>query len=288
MSWKEIAWNGVRFSVPAAWEVTQIGPKYLVIGAQEEPAMEIKWERGKGSFSHRTALRRLRTHHGDTVRENMLPEGWKQVLSDFTVTGFTWQAAAMGGRGAILHCPACGNATLIQFFRNHRDPTNQTCLRVLASFRDHSSDDQVLWSIFDIRASIPAAFRLIRHRFEAGTFELNFGSQGQQITLYRWGPASVLLGDGGLLQFAATTVRIHQTELHPLTWVGHDAVQWEHSLASGRWARWWGRMMGEPSFQWFRLWHLAEKNRILSVVAKGKKPIHSHLLDRVCAQYDSI
>ena len=196
MLWREIAWNGARLSTPAAWEVAKIGPRYLLLADQEEPAMEIKWERVKGRFSHRTALRRLRSLHGNSVQESPLPDEWKQPLNGFIVTGFTWQAETRGGRGAILYCPACGNATLIQFFRTFSSPGNKTCLRVLASFQDHSLDDQVRWSLFDIRAQIPAEFRLVRYRFEAGRFEMHFGSKGQRIALYRWGPASALLDNG--------------------------------------------------------------------------------------------
>lgn len=288
MSWREIAWNGVRFSTPAAWEVAKIGPRYLLLADPGEPALEIKWERIKGRFSHRTALRRLSSLHGNTVQESPLPDEWKQILNGFTVTGFTWQAEAKGGRGAILYCPACSNATLIQFFRNFSIPSNRTCLRVLASFQDHSLDDKVRWSIFDIRAEVPAEYRLVRYRFEAGRFEMHFGSKGQQITLYRWGPASALLDNGDLFAFAAKTIRIHRNEWRPLTWTGHNAVQWEKSVSSGRWARCRERMMGVPHFQWFRLWHILEKNRVFGVGAKGDKHMQSELLDRICTEYESL
>lgn len=288
MSWREIAWNGVRLSTPAAWEVAKIGPRYLLLADQGEPDLEIKWERVKGRFSHRTALRRLRSLHGNTVQESPLPDAWKQLLDGFIMTGFTWQAETRGGRGAILYCPTCGNATLIQFFRNFSSPGNKTCLRVLASFQDHSLDDQVRWSIFDIRAEIPAEFRLVRYRFEAGRFEMQFGSKGQQITLYRWGPASALLDKGNLAAFAAKTIRIHQSEWHPLTCAGHPAVQSERSVSGGLWARCRERMMGKPHFQWFRLWHLFEKNRVLGVGANGHKVFQSEMLNRICTQYESL
>jgi hypothetical protein len=290
MSWKEIAWNGVRFSVPVAWEVTQIGPRYLVFEGQGEPALEIKWSRIKGTFSQQSALRRLCRLHGNTVRESPLPREWARLLGDFTATGFTWKAETMSGRGVILYCPACGNATLIQFFSKRADcnPDNQTCLSVLASFRDHRLDDQVLWSIFDIRAMIPAAFQLVRHRFEAGIFELKFGAQGQQITLHRWGPASVLLGDSSLLQFAVQKAWGNQNDLRPLTWAGHEAVQWEQTTERSFWTRWWNQMTGAPNFQQFRLWHLVDKNRILSVSARGKKSFNDKMLDRICREYESL
>ena len=288
MSWREIAWNGVGFSTPAAWEVAKIGPRYLLLEDQGEPALEIKWEKIKGRFSHRTALRRLSSLHRNTVQESPLPDEWKQILNGFTMTGFTWQAETKGGRGAILYCSACGNATLIQFFRNFSDPSNKTCLRVLASFQDHSLDDKVRWSIFDIKAEIPAEYRLVRYRFEAGRFEMHFGSKGQQIALYRWGPASALLDKGDLFAFAAKTIHIHRSEWRPLTWTGHHAVQWEKSVSGGLWTRCRERMMGVPHFQWFRLWHLLEKNRVFGVGAKGNKTFQAGWLDRICNEYESL
>lgn len=288
MSWREIAWNGVRFSTPEPWEVVKIGPRYLLLADEGGPALEIKWERIKGRFSHRTALKRLNSLHRDTVRESPLPEEWKKILGDFTATGFSWQAETKGARGAILHCSACGNATLIQFFRNFSVLSHETCHRVLASFQDHSPDNRVLWSIFDIRAKIPAEYRLVRYRFEAGRFELHFGSERQQITLYRWGPASALLANGSLFAFAAKTIRIQGSEWRPLTWIGHHAVQWEKSVPGDLWARCRERMMGKPHFQWFRLWHLLHENRILGVGAKGDKTFQSELLDMICTQYESL
>jgi hypothetical protein len=288
MSWREIAWNGIRFSTPAVWEVAKIGPRYLLLADQGEPALEIKWEGTKGRFSHQTALKRLKSLHRDTVHEKPLPEEWEKTLGDFTVMGFAWQAEAKGGRGAILYCPACRNATLIQFFQNFLTANHETCRRVLASFRDHSRDNRVRWSIFDIRAEIPAEYRLVRYRFEAGRFEMQFGSKRKRITLYRWGPASALLGDGNLSEFAAKTIRIHRSEWHPLMWSGHHAVQWEKSVSGGLWVWCRERMLGKPHFQWFRLWHIMQKNRVLGVGAEGDKTFHSEFLDRICTQYESL
>ncbi|TRZ52146.1 hypothetical protein D4S03_03965 [bacterium] len=288
MSWGEIAWNGVRFSTPELWEVAKIGPRYLLLAYQGEPALEIKWEKIKGRFSHQTALKRMNSLHKNAVQESPLPEEWVKVLGDFDVMGFTWQAAARGGRGAILYCPACGNAILIQFFGNLSGSSYKTCRRVLASFQDHSDDNRVRWSLFDIRAEIPAEYRLLRYRFEAGRFEMHFGSKRQRITLYRWGPASALLGSGDLFAFAAKTIRIHRNEWHPLTCTGHHAVQWEKAVLGGLWARCWERMIGKPHFQWFRLWHLVGKNRLLGVGANGDKTFPSELLDSICTQYETL
>jgi hypothetical protein len=288
MSWREIAWNGVRFLAPAVWEVAKIGPRYLLLEDEGGPALEIKWERIKGRFSHKTALKRLNALHKNKVQESPLPDAWAKILGHFTAMGFTWQAEAGGGRGAILYCPACGNATLIQFFGGLAPSIHEICLRVLASFQDHSPDDRVRWSIFDVRAEIPAEYRMVRYRFEAGRFEMHFGAKRQQIALYRWGAASALLENGDLCAFAAKTTRIQQSEWQHRTWTGHPAVQWEKSVPDSLWVRFRERMAGNPHFQWFRLWHLSEKNRLFGIGAKGNKTFQADWLDRICTGYESL
>lgn len=288
MSWREIAWNGVRFLAPAAWEVAKMGPRYLVLADQGEPVMEIKWERSKRRFSHRTALRRLKSLYRGTVQESTVPEEWKKRLSDFTMAGFTWQAESKVGRGAILYCPACGNATLIQFFQNVLRSSEKTCLGVLASFRDHSLDDTIRWSIFDIRAEIPAEYRLVRYRFEAGRFEMHFEAKGQLLALYRWGPASALLENGDIAAFAAQAAQIQQGDWRSLHRTGYPAVQWDKSVSDGLWDRCRERLMRVPHFQRFRLWHLGEQNRLLGIGAKGNKTLPAEFFDRICTAYESL
>jgi hypothetical protein len=282
-----VAWNGVRFLAPACWEVTRIGPRYLLLADEEGATLEIKWRRVQGGFSHQRAFKRLRSLHQGRVQECPLPAEWDTLLPHFTVRGFAWQAEAQGGQGAVLYCPACGNATLIQFFRKAAQRCRETCRRVLASFRDHSGDDQVRWSIFDIRAEIPAEYRLVRYRFEAGRFEMHFGANRQQIALYRWGPASALLANGDLSAFAAQTIRIQSSEWHPVNW-RYPAVQWEKPIPSGFWTRCRERITGTPHFQWFRLWHLGHENRILGMGARGDQAHPSESLDRLCSHYESL
>jgi hypothetical protein len=288
MSWREIAWNGVRFSAPAAWEVAKIGPRYLLLTDQGEPALEIKWEKIKGRFSHRTAFRRLSSLHGKTVQESPFPDGWKQVLNGFTATGFAWQAESKGGRGAILYCPACANATLIQFFHHKSNPIAETCLHILSTFQDHATDDRVRWSLFDIKAVIPSQYQLARYRFEAGRYELNFASRKETVALYRWGPASALLAAEDLVAFAAKTLEGQRSDWLALTWSEHPSAEWEKRFPAGLWARFGERLTGTRHYQKMRLWHLPEKNRIMGVTVRGNKPYLPEFFDTLCLSYESL
>jgi hypothetical protein len=48
------------------------------------------------------------------------------------------------------------------------------------------------------------------------------------------------------------------------------------------------RLKVKPSYFWFRLWHLEDKNRILGVRAESKHPLDFQLLKRICSGYDSL
>jgi hypothetical protein len=185
-----------------------------------------------------------------------------------------------------LFCAVCRTATLIQFFGDSSVGREKILLTVLKSFRDHSLDGWLLWSIFDIRATLPQSMQLVRFRFEAGKFELGFRSGRHNIHLHRWAPAAALLGGRDLVSFSRTIPEFSAG--HPtLTTIDNcEAAEW--SLSPGRgWRRKICRFKLKPSFYWFRMWCLEKQNRILGVRAEGKDPLDIHLLNQICEKYES-
>jgi hypothetical protein len=292
MSWKEVAWNEIQFLVPADWEVSSIGSHYLMLEEESGPIFEVKWGQIRGNFSHKVQLQRINALIGKlprkTVKECPLPHDLKKALGAFKSTGFSWGGESIGGLGVILFCPECRKATLIQFFQRNSVVSEDIYRSILTSFQDHRQDAQVVWSVFDIRAKIPKNLRLVRHCLEPGRFELAFESNGQKITLYRWGPASVLLQDQDLLEFARTVAGFYQDKPHSMIESGSKVVEWETSPPISGWQRLLSRILAKHSFQWVRLWHLVEKNRILAIRATGKKPLDFHLLERIFTDYESL
>ena len=286
-----MAWYGVSFKIPADWQPARIGNRYLLIEDEFGPAMEIKWARIKGHFSHQAHFKRLGSLQKRQIRKSVRPKAvskeWQKVLADFEASEFSWKSGSTGGRGVILFCPTCRNASLIQFFYKNTF-TNPTVLsNILDSFRDHREDDQILWSAYDIRALMPAVFKLKRYRFEAGHYELDFADRGQHIILYRWAPASVLLSKQDLALFARSVGGVRKTTPVAGKMDGCDTVEWSAAPA-GNWGRWLSRFKGKASYHWLGLWHLEAKNRILGVRAEGKKPLNTELLDHICTHYESV
>jgi hypothetical protein len=289
--WKEIAWCGLRFKTPADWHLSQIGIRYLALEDPSGPVMEIKWAAVKGKFSQKAHLKKLASLQKKQVRKSIQPKPvsaeWESVLSGFKASEFSWQTGASRGRGLILFCPTCRNATLIQFFQQQAEKDNPVAVKVLNAFRDHRTDGQVLWSAYDVRALLPEAYQLKRYRFEAGRYELDFAKGSEHIILHRWAPASVLLRKKDLVQFAKTVAGLDKTEPVAGRMAGCETVEWSVSPATA-WQRQLSRFKRKASYHWLGLWHLEAKNRILGIRAEGKKPLDTELLERIYAHYESV
>lgn len=290
--WKEVAWNGIRFLAPDDWQPAKIGPRYLVFEDERGPALEVKWNRVRGTFAPEDYLRRLAARQGKglakPVSERALPAAWSQALGDHEVTCFSWHGGTVGGTGVIVYCPTCRNATLIQFYHTNFRRRQAVPQRLLTSFRDHRGDQKVRWAVFDIRATMPDHFSLVRHRFEPGEFELSFVSRRQKIGLYRWGPASILLSRRDLAEFAATRFSLAREDSHLRIQPDGKAVEWKRTPPCAGWAKWWARLRFKPSVKRLRLWHLEKHNRILGVAAETDSPSNAAIFDSICAEYESL
>ena len=288
--WKETAWNGIRFHTPTDWDILKIGKQYLLFENEVRPVMEIKWNAIKGTFSHKKHLRRLSTLHGkkDTHRiaQWKIPDPWVQALRRFEISGFTWESSDLSGKGAILYCPDCANATFVQFFHRGTEIDVGRITRILESFRDHDKGDQTQWSVYDIRASVPKTFALDRYRFEPGNFLLVFQYENQKISLYRWSPARVLLSKNDLAAFAAS--RFHTFSGSFNRSPDPEALEWESNLGDTAWSRWRTRIRRKPSHRWIRIWHEKKKNRILAVQTESRKPTSRSLLRNLLDGYESL
>jgi hypothetical protein len=286
--WKQIAWNEVEFKVPASWEIAEIGVRHLILEDDSGPVMEIKWGPVRGKFSHRTHLRRIGAYQTGqlkkSVKEWLLPPAWEEAISGFQISGFAWQTHTKVGRGIILFCPVCRKAALIQFLEPKEARSEEIPLKILSSYRDHREDDQTIWSVFDIRAVIPAIFTLASHRFEPGNFELAFQCGSRKVFLYRWAPASVLLAGQDLSQFAQSISDFSSGDPVTVDIDSGPAVE----LSSVPRFIWFSRFKAKPSFHWLGVWHLESKNRILGVKMQDKRAFDTLVLDKICVNYESL
>ena len=247
--------------------------------------MEVKWGPVKGRFSHESQLKNLASMHKKKLARTLepcpLPSKWGNHLKNFDASGFSWQGEDSGAKGVLLHCPQCGTASILQFFKEGAVPS-----RVLESFQDHVDGGMVPWSVFDIQALIPEQFKLVSHAFLAGKFTLVFEGDSMKLHLYRYSPASVLLANGGLQAFAGSVFPDLPVKSDLTSHLGHQAVEYAKDPGTGL-KKILGRISPKGTWSRFRLWHVKKENRIMAVTLEGKKP-DLQLFEQICTHYESI
>jgi len=285
---KSIAWNGIRLSIPSTWEIGRIETRHLFFDSPAGPAMEIKWSPVKGRFSHRSHLNQLIAQQKNRPDKNLeewqLPPTWEKALSSFIAKGFSWQLNTENGRGAILFCPSCKTAIMIQFFNVKDANTDIAILNMLKSLKDHRNDNQTEWAVFNIQALLPGTFKLNSYQFKPGNYQLAFSDKFQSLKLFRWAPASAFIAQSDLSQFAANTLDLSQASLVTNLTLDHPAVEWQVNNTPG-WHHWLFPFKRKPAFHWIRVWHIPDKNRILGIRLDSRKPIDVGMTRDICRNY---
>jgi len=293
-SWKTVAWNGVSLRVPSNWEVSSLATSYVQLDDATMPVLELKWQSVKGHFSHKNYLKKLaqqsKTSPGLNFKEVPTPEQWQEALPSFTVRSFVWQTSQIGGEGVILYCPDCRTASLLQFYQKKGRDDSATQFEVLRSFQDHCEDGIVTWSLFGLSALIPKRFELVDHRFQPGHYRLEFQCRMEHLYLNRWGPADLLIKEGGLLQWFEKSCReLHwckSATIRQYTYKGCSALYGQSKGSNTTIKNLWARITRRQPNSWIRIWHLSSPNQILGVASLGLNPPDECVLEEICRNYD--
>lgn len=295
-SWKTVAWNGISLRVPPRWEVSSLAASYLQLDDEVGPVLELKWQQIKGRFSFKTHLKKLArlstATHGVDFQEIPLPQAWQQALRNFEVKPFVWQSTEVSAKGAILYCPECQKAILLQFFQRQNKDDYSVPLEILNSFRDHGEDGMVHWALFGLRVLIPQRFELVRYRFHPGHYQLEFQHQKEHLYVNRWGPADLLLQGGDLLAwFKEKCGELNWCEaayMAEYAYDGKPALQGRSHGSIVAANRLWSRVTGKMPHMWVRIWHLVSQNQILGVSSRGLNPLNEQMLEEVCSAYEMV
>jgi hypothetical protein len=292
MTQQTFAWNGICFDAPATWQVEQLAPRYLLLESSGHPTMEIRWETVRGKVNPKMYLAKLDSGRnkapGIRFSTMSLPKGWTDALYGFETEGFRWKGPSLGGKGVILRCPECRNLSLIQFYDGSKPPPAAVCENILHSFRDHRADGTMGWSLFGMKVSSSAGFRLLRHQFEPGYAALFFQSRGERLSLFRWGPATILLKHRPLSHFVETVRPFSR-----FSWAEQDTGR-ELEIAGSNCPdrsglRYYG-LVARPgyAFRRFRLWLDEGKNRILGYFLESRKPDIRDSVQKMLDSYETL
>ncbi len=300
--WDEIAWNGIAFQKPSCWEIATIGRNYLMLGTQTGPRMEINWGKPSKAASHHHRLNQFkaakryfgRRKHGLSADVWNPPQSWLDALPTHEVGGFSWKNPA--GNALIISCSSCNRTSLFQFYQSSSEDHahfHTIVSKLLSTFRDHSENNLQRWTVFDIRATLPAAFQIKSYQFSSGFMEMVFFTNGLRISLYRWSPASVLLAGrklsefAGLLPFYPEPSLLEAGLLQSETIGDANRMEWEKTPSLSLLNRLAAFLSVGFSHQRFLIRHIAETNRILAVRSESRQSVDSNLFDQIVADYET-
>jgi hypothetical protein len=289
--WCEIAWNGVRLQVPAGWQPREVGRRYLLLASPSGPAMELRWgPAAKKCAAPADYLRRLQPRRAPRriIRPTALTAAWQKALAGFACQGFAWSDGRQAATGSVICCPVCRTATLIQFFHPPGAGAGPAAARALTAFRDHGAAQTVDYALFDIRAEVPAMFELVGQRFEPGYFELSFRRPRQRLVLHRWGPAQVLLQDAPLATLGRRLMPGSDGRPEALLVGPHRGLGWSQGTPERSWQSWWKILQPGDRFRHYRIWHMADRNRLMGVSLEGRLAPPHPWLEALCEAYESV
>lgn len=258
--WKPLAWNGIRLEIPAAWDPSGIGRRFLMLEDRDGPTLSLRWEPIAGRFDPVRTLRKLTRAAGANadMAPADLPPLWEKAMkssggSKPHLAGFRWR----DGIGALIHRSDDRTAILAAF---HGESPPPAAAPLLASLRSVVGKPTRPFILYDIRARVPAEFNLDRFRFLPGAFELEFSGTGTYLRFHRWGPASMLLDGAGLETFAHRRI----PEVPKDAKADGETLDWEASVGGPLGAILPGK---RPRFEAGRIWRPPESDRILGIVA---------------------
>lgn len=288
--WNEIAWNGISFYKPATWEIGTIGRNYLMICTHEHPRMEITWGISGHPASRQPDIKKLQSRiykqHLSAVDPWKPSTAWLDALSSYETSGFSWKRFETICFGVIITCLACRRVSIIQFFQHADEPApiHDFAPKVLSSFIDHTNGSDQLWAVFDIRATLPTEFQVKTYRFSPGYMEMVFLSHGRHICFYRWSPASVLLANRKLIDFAKS-LHIYPNESFRNTADAYR-IEWESIPSDAIWKRFTAFLLARYSYRRVLIRHDPATNRILAIKAESRYAMNSSHLDHIFSSYE--
>jgi len=273
--WQKLAWDGISMRLPGNWQPAVIQKSYLLFEQEGEAVFAVKWQRRHGSFSPDRILKNLQ----DSFPQPAAMIQWQpekelaEIVRQYSITGFQYQDKDKSFLGLLLFCPHCRRVTIFQHYTRDLKCRRLLC-HILQTFSDHTPGEEQDWSIFDIRAQLPAKAELKTYEFLAGKYTISFSLGDANIELYRFKPAAAILKNKSLLEFGSHLAgKAACVDFTPV-----KEAHWEYTATGlDRLPVMLGR---QPSWIWLYLKVSNEKNAILAVRGSGRRS-----MDRKRMQY---
>lgn len=281
--YRQIGWNGIVFSVPADWEVIVNGPKHILVEHDFRQILEIRWERS-GPQTAEVAVNRITKSvskiSGTEATRVELQKPFCQLKKLKNAKGLSWgndqQLSAISWLSEneeilfVCHLHHCSGIAV------------QPVAKLLESIQLQTAGNH-LWSIQDFRLELPQSCNFIDYTLAPGLTRLGFCDNDIHLQFCRLAPASERLATHSLSEILnALQGKIDNSEVIQ----SNDSIV-EHMNSPSTIQQILARLRRKRPFQWGRIWHLSEHNRLLAVTAESIRPININTVHQYCLNYEN-
>lgn len=208
-----IGWMGLTFYVPENWDLVHAkGNRFDGYLRFEEDGVlrcEIQWtlvSAGRVVLDEQVehylkSLEQMLRKRGSpvTIRKNIHIVSRKQVKRN--VRDFMWESNTVG-YGMMWFCEECRRALVAQVVGYEGEPVKEWARQVFLSLSDHAEGDWEIWSVYGLKFEAPKGWNMAKSEIAPGKISFVFRQGEYELSVGRYGPASVLLKGKGLEEFA--------------------------------------------------------------------------------------
>jgi len=295
-----IGWMGLTFYVPESWDLVHAkGNRFDGYLRFEEDGVlrcEIQWtlvSAGRVVLDEQVenylkSLEQMLRKRGSpvTIRKNIHIVSRKQVKRN--VRDFMWESNTVG-YGMMWFCEECRRALVAQVVGYEGEPVKEWARQVFLSLSDHAEGDWEIWSVYGLKFEAPKGWNMAKSEIAPGKISFVFRQGEYELSVGRYGPASVLLKGKGLEEFAVEVLGKETVERFNIHYRIENLHDHEGMVLVGKDKRsanpfhvFLRRLRTGNPFPQFRgwLWRCERSNRVyLSVGTMA--PEHEHLWEHM-------
>ena len=283
LKFRQVGWNGIRLTVPSAWETHIGGHNHLIFEADFSPLLEIRWKKSaKGKNPKSRSIEKQIKRTTTTLREVNLPSEWSFLEEKYYTTCFGKSELAFST--GICVCRECQSLLIFQLSHKEKNsaPLLRKCLKSLSCH--HSTDEPEFWSLQDFQLTLPPAYSLIDYSFTPGLTRISFRTRRTVLHIGKLGPADARLKGQTLEEIlrslAGTPDLKVQFGENKKSCAGYQAPTIGKQIAL--------RFKRDKPFVRAEIHHDSTNNRLLAIVLESLRPIPPEICQSIWNNYEII
>jgi len=277
---KPFAWQGIRLTVPADWELISTQGKhasgYVGLADKRGQRLQLKWDEATAKSDPSDSVNSYLAHLRKKAKKDKLDIKVNREVKLASLKGkkiecYEWTADQLG-LGMVSQCEQCKRIVHLVVLGKPGENLRGLARTVFGSLRDHPEDGQMAWDFFDFAFSVPEKMRLHHCELKTGCIRMVLRQKGREMEFVRASLAQVVLADKSVKQwfhdFYGSEIKRRKVKMEQAEIKGHPGLRVN--------ARPWlianpGRLVRRGREMLIACWHCEPSNRLFIVRHDGRR-----------------